>query len=178
MIAGVDEVGRGPLAGPVIAAAVIMTKPLAGLKDSKLLSPRQRQALALQIQAQADAYAFGRVEVEEIEALNIHQASLLAMRRAVLALPIPPKLVLVDGLYPPQLDMDCQAFVGGDKTVYQISAASIIAKVSRDAEMLHWDSIYPGYGFAQHTGYPTSAHRDARKNIGPCPIHRRGFKGV
>ena len=178
MIAGVDEVGRGPLAGPVIAAAVIMAEPIPGLKDSKALSPKKREAFAKLIQAHADAYAFGRAEVDEIDQLNIHHATLLAMQRAILALPIAPVSICVDGLYVPQVSIACQAIVNGDSLVYQISAASIIAKVCRDAEMERLDAEYPGYGFAEHKGYPTQRHRDALKKLGPCPKHRKSFAPV
>lgn len=178
MIAGVDEVGRGPLAGPVIAAAVMMAEPIPGLKDSKALTPKKREALAILIQTHADAYAFGRAEVDEIDQLNIHHATLLAMQRAIQALPRVPSAIWVDGLYVPQSTVACQAIVNGDSLVYQISAASIIAKVLRDAEMERLDAEYPGYGFAEHKGYPTSRHRIALQKLGPCAIHRKSFAPV
>jgi len=180
-IAGVDEVGRGPLAGPVIAAAVILNpdKPIAGLKDSKQLSLKQREALASVIKRDALSYAIGRAEVLEIDQLNIFQASLLAMQRAVIALPIAAKHALIDGLYcPSALPCGAQAIVKGDQKIAEISAASIIAKVSRDQEMINWDKQYPGYGFAQHKGYPTKAHCQALVRLGVTPLHRRSFAPV
>lgn len=174
--AGVDEVGRGPLAGPVIAAAVILDRPIAGIKDSKKLSTKQRAVLADQIKIHAIAYAYGRAEVEDIDLLNIHHASLLAMRRAIEALPVQPTEVWVDGLHVPQTKMRCQAVVKGDDLIYQISAASILAKVYRDTEMIEMETLYPGYGFAKHKGYGTREHQFALRTLGPCPIHRRSFK--
>lgn len=178
LVAGVDEVGRGPLAGAVVTAAVILKEPLAGLADSKKISVKNRLSLSLQIKEQAYAYAYGRAEVEEIDRLNIHQATLLAMKRAVEALPIQPDRVLVDGLYTPNLSMPCKAIVRGDQLISEISAASILAKVSRDEEMEELDKIYPGYGFALHKGYPTVAHKAALIRLGPCPIHRRSYAPV
>jgi ribonuclease HII len=178
LIAGVDEVGRGPLAGPVITAAVILREPIAGLTDSKLLSPSKRQHLVKIIHEQALCYAYGRAEVEEIDALNIHHATLLAMQRAVEALPISPDEVLVDGKFIPQINYPCRAIVKGDLTIAAISAASILAKEQRDAEMLLMDEQYPGYGFAAHKGYPTAEHRAALIKIGPCLIHRKSYAPV
>ncbi len=180
LIAGVDEVGRGPLAGPVIAAAVILdeTKPIEGLADSKVLSATRREELAHLIRERALCWALGRAEVEEIDRINILQASLLAMRRAVAALSLPPALVLVDGNQTPQLDCPVQTIIRGDATVPAISAASILAKVARDTEMCALDSLFPGYGFSQHKGYPTSAHLDALERQGISPIHRRSFGPV
>lgn len=180
MIAGVDEVGRGPLAGPVVAAAVILDEnyPIEGIADSKMLSPKKRTLLANEIRIHAIDYAIGRAEVDEIDRINIFQASLLAMQRAVLQLTIIPKQVLVDGKFCPQLPYPCQAIVRGDKTVLVISAASIIAKVARDEEMCQLETQYPGYGFAQHKGYPTPQHLSALQQLGVCPIHRRSFKPV
>ena len=180
LIAGVDEVGRGPLAGPVVAAAVILdpAHPISGLADSKQLSPARRGRLALEIRANALAWALGRAEVAEIDQINIFQASLLAMRRAVEALAITPDQVLVDGKHCPSLPYPCQAIIKGDATVPAISAASILAKVARDAEMRVLDKHYPHYGFAQHKGYPTAAHREALHRLGPCPEHRRSFGPV
>jgi ribonuclease HII len=180
IIAGVDEVGRGPLAGPVIAAAVILNEacPIVGLADSKTLSQKRREALAIQIRQQALAFALGRAEVEEIDKINILQASLLAMKRAVEQLPIAPHHVLVDGKYCPQIDYTMEAIIQGDKTVPAISAASIIAKVARDQEMCEMDILYPDYGFAAHKGYPTRAHRQALQQHGVTPIHRRSFAPV
>ena len=180
LIAGVDEAGRGPLAGAVIAAAVILdpNQPIPGLNDSKQLSEKKRLLLETEIKAKAHAWALGRAEVEEIDQLNILHASLLAMRRAVLALSIQPLEVLVDGNKCPELPMPVEAIIGGDSLYESISAASILAKVARDREITALDQRYPGYGFAQHKGYPTKAHREALACLGPCPIHRRSFKPV
>jgi ribonuclease HII len=180
LIAGVDEVGRGPLAGPVIAAAVILdpARPIAGLADSKKLSPARRERLALDIRANALAWALGRAEVAEIDRLNIFQASLLAMRRAVEALPMTPNRVLVDGKHCPPLACPCTAIVKGDATVPAISAASILAKVTRDAELRELHDRYPRYDFARHKGYPTAVHREALRRYGPCPEHRCSFAPV
>ena len=180
LIAGVDEVGRGPLAGPVVAAAVILdpARPFAGLADSKKLSPARRERLALDIRANALAWALGRAEVAEIDRLNIFQASLLAMRRAVEALPMTPDRVLVDGKHCPPLACPCTAIVKGDATVPAISAASILAKVARDAELRELHDRYPRYDFARHKGYPTAVHREALRRYGPCPEHRRSFAPV
>ncbi len=179
-IAGVDEAGRGPLAGPVVAAAVILPSGcnIAGLADSKALSPDRRRSLAGVIRDRALTWAVGRSEVEEIDSLNILQASLLAMSRAVAALQPPPDLVLVDGNRTPEVRCAVRAIVRGDATVGVISAASILAKVTRDAEMEQLDRLYPGYGFAQHKGYPTKAHLAALEKHGVCPIHRRSFEPV
>ncbi|WP_392537040.1 ribonuclease HII [Legionella sp. 227] len=178
LIAGVDEVGRGTLAGAVVTAAVILKKPVEGLADSKKLSAKKRELLSVQIKEQALAYAFGRAEVDEIDTLNIHHATLLAIKRAVEALPIQPDQVLVDGIHLPKLSIPCKAIVQGDNLIPEISAASIIAKVFRDAEMAALDAIYPGYGFAEHKGYATVAHREALNRLGPCMIHRRSFEPV
>lgn len=180
LIAGVDEVGRGPLAGPVVAAAVILddAHPITGLADSKTLSEKRREALAIQIRQQALAYAVGRAEVEEIDKINILQASLLAMQRAVEQLSIMPYRVLVDGKYCPQLNCSVEAIVQGDKKIPAISAASILAKVVRDQEMREMDDLYPGYGFAAHKGYPTRAHQEALQRLGITPIHRRSFAPI
>jgi ribonuclease HII len=176
--AGVDEVGRGPLAGPVVCAAVILLTPIEGVTDSKLLSPLKRKQLAEEIRARALCYAYGRAEVDEIDRLNIHHATLLAMKRAIEALSVCPGQVLVDGLYTPNVAMPCQAVVKGDSLISEIGAASIIAKVLRDEEMEQMDVLYPGYGFAQHKGYPTAVHRAALKKLGPCAIHRRSYAPV
>lgn len=178
IIAGVDEVGRGPLAGPVITCAVIIKENIEGVTDSKLLSPQKRLLMADLIKSKAIAFAYGRAEVAEIDALNIHQATLLAMKRAVEALAIRPDKILVDGLHRPAVSMDCEAIVNGDALIYDIGAASILAKVARDAEMVAFEDIYPGYGFAKHKGYPTAEHRQALQRLGPCPIHRRSFAPV
>ncbi|HAU1226741.1 TPA: ribonuclease HII [Legionella pneumophila] len=178
LMAGVDEVGRGPLAGAVVTAAVILKKPIDGLTDSKKLSPKQRNLLAIRIKEEALAFAYGRAEVEEIDQLNIHHATLLAMRRAVEALPIQPDNVLVDGAFTPQLNIPCKAIVQGDSLIPEISAASILAKVLRDEEVVALDKIYPGYGFAEHKGYATPVHKEALMRLGPCKIHRRSYSPV
>lgn len=181
LIAGVDEAGRGPLAGPVIAAAVILdpAHPITGLADSKQLSEIRREQLAVEIRAHALAWALGRADVTEIDRINILQASLLAMRRAVEDLSIIPHRVLVDGKHCPSgLVCPCQALIKGDATVPAISAASILAKVARDAELRELHNRYPDYGFARHKGYPTVAHRQALHRFGPCPEHRRSFAPV
>ncbi len=180
LLAGVDEVGRGPLAGPVVAAAVILdpARPIMGLADSKALSEKHRQALDIEIREKALAWALGRAEVDEIDALNILQASLLAMQRAVAALSLVPHRALVDGNRCPLLACPAEAVIKGDQTVPVISAASIIAKVARDAEMVALDAVYPGYGFAVHKGYPTKAHLEALDRLGVLPIHRRSFAPV
>lgn len=180
LIAGVDEVGRGPLAGPVIAAAVILdpARPITGLADSKLLTEKKREALFPQIQEFALAWAIGRAEVHEIDAINILQASLLAMQRAVAQLAIQPQRVLVDGNKSPRFACASEAIIKGDLTVPAISAASIIAKVTRDREMCELDHAYPGYGLAIHKGYPTKFHLAALKTLGVSLIHRHSFKPV
>lgn len=177
-IAGVDEVGRGPLAGPVVTAAVILRAPLEGIRDSKQLSALKRKQLADLIKDQALCYAYGRAEAAEIDELNIHHATLLAMKRAIDGLSICPDQILVDGLFTPDVMSPCQAIVKGDSLVAVIGAASILAKVARDEEMEEWDRHFPGYGFAQHKGYPTAMHRAALNALGPCAIHRRGFAPV
>ncbi len=177
---GVDEAGRGPLAGPVIAAAVIFKTAyrIKGLGDSKTLSAAQREDLVEAIQSRAVAFAIGRAEVEEIDRHNILQASLLAMERAVAALHTKPDLALIDGLHLPKLSIPAAAIVGGDAHVPVISAASILAKVARDREMVELDALYPQYGFAQHKGYGTAIHLAALKQYGPCPAHRLTFGPV
>ncbi len=180
LLAGVDEAGRGPLAGPVVAAAVILdpAHPIAGLADSKKLSERQRDALEGEIKDKALAWAVACAEVEEIDTLNILWASMLAMQRAVLALPTTPTLVLVDGNRCPELPCRSEAVVQGDQSVPAISAASILAKVARDRELLLLDQQYPGYGFARHKGYPTKDHVTALERLGVTPVHRRSFGPV
>jgi len=180
LIAGVDEVGRGPLAGAVVAAAVILDpgRPIEGLADSKKLTEKRRLALEEQIKAQALAWSLGRAEPAEIDELNILQASLLAMRRAVEGLSMAPDHVLVDGNRSPQLACSVEAIAGGDATVPSISAASILAKVARDREMVALDQRYPGYGLARHKGYPTKAHMEALVALGVSEIHRRSFGPV
>lgn len=180
LIAGVDEVGVGPLAGPVVAAAVILdsTRPILGLADSKILSAKKRNALFSIIQNHCLAWALGRAEVAEIDQINILQASLLAMQRAVNALKLQPQHVQVDGKHTPKLAYPVEAIIDGDKKIPAISAASILAKVTRDQEMEELDKIYPEYGFAQHKGYGTKAHLEALKKYGPCPIHRTSYAPV
>ncbi len=179
VIAGVDEVGRGPLAGDVIAAAVILPEyPLLGLTDSKMLSESRRASRFEVIRREARAWALGRSTVAEIDEINILQASLLAMRRAVEALSVQPSLVLVDGNRLPTWPYEARAIVKGDLTEPAISAASILAKVTRDREMVELDRRYPGYGLAAHKGYPTKAHLAALSKLGVSPIHRRSFGPV
>ena len=180
LVAGVDEVGRGPLAGPVVAAAVILDpeKPIVGLADSKKLSESQRYKLDVEIRDKALSWAIGRADIEEIDTINILQASLLAMRRAVEALSVKPEHALIDGNRCPELDCTSEAIVKGDQKVACISAASIIAKVARDIEMKEMENTYPGYGFAAHKGYPTKLHMQALKDLGVTPIHRRSFSPV
>ena len=180
LICGVDEVGRGPLAGPVVAAAVILdpARPIDGLADSKKLTEARRERLADEIRANALAWSLGRAEVEEIDAINILQASLLAMQRAVAALALSPGEALVDGNRLPSLACPARAIVGGDASEPCISAASIIAKVARDREMVALDARYPGYGLARHKGYPTKAHLSALAELGVTEIHRRSFAPV
>ncbi|MFV2059567.1 MAG: ribonuclease HII [Gammaproteobacteria bacterium] len=179
-IAGVDEVGRGPLAGPVVAAAVILDpkRPIAGLMDSKVLSEKKREFLASEIQKNAISWAIGRAEVNEIDDINILQASLLAMKRAVLQLKPAADFAQVDGNRCPDLPCPSEAIIKGDASVECISAASIIAKVSRDNEMKHYDKIYPGYGLAKHKGYPTKQHIAALSELGITEIHRLSFGPV
>ena len=179
LVAGVDEVGRGPLAGDVVAAAVILAEsPPEGVTDSKMLTPERREALAERIRDEAASWALGRATVAEIDELNILQASLLAMRRAVEALPIQPSLVLVDGNRLPKWPYEARAIVKGDLTEPSIGAASILAKVQRDAEMLALHEHYPAYGFDRHKGYPTKAHLAALETAGISPVHRRSFGPV
>jgi len=179
-VAGVDEVGRGPLAGPVVAAAVVLpvSAALEGLTDSKALREPQRQALDVQIRARAIAWALGEASVEEIDTLNILQASLLAMRRAVAGLGVAPSTAWVDGNQHPRVPMMVRTVVGGDGMIPAISAASVVAKVARDAMMVEFDAQYPGYGLAQHKGYGTAMHRRALEQRGATPIHRRSFAPV
>lgn len=179
-LAGVDEVGRGPLAGDVVAAAVILdpARPVPGLRDSKKLSAARREELAGQIREHALAWAVARASVLEIDTLNILQASLLAMHRAVQALDPQPEWVLVDGNRLPRWDYRSEPVVRGDDRVPAIAAASILAKVQRDAELVALDAQYPGYGFAAHKGYPTAAHLQALRTLGVTPVHRRSFAPV
>jgi|TARA_B110000259_G_scaffold138509_1_gene155942 ribonuclease HII len=179
-IAGVDEVGRGPLAGPVVTAAVILdpNRPILGLADSKKITEKRREILAAIIKQHALAWAIGRAEPEEIDQLNILQATLLAMKRAVEGLGIEPSHALVDGNQAPKLMCQVTTIIKGDQTEPAIAAASIIAKVSRDKEMILMEESFPGYGFAKHKGYPTKMHQDALMKLGVSKIHRRSFKPV
>ena len=180
LLAGVDEAGRGPLAGPVVAAAVILdpAAPIVGLNDSKQLSAKRRAELDIEIRARALAFGIGEASVQEIDRINILHATMLAMQRAVAALGVAPAKVLVDGNRCPRLGCAVQAVVGGDRLVPEISAASILAKQARDAQALGWDTIHPGYGFARHKGYGTADHLAALRELGPCPLHRRSFAPV
>lgn len=180
LVAGVDEVGRGPLCGPVVTAAVILDplRPIDGLNDSKKLSEARRERLFDEIRDKALAWCIGRAEVEEIDRLNILQATFLAMQRAVEGLAIQPRLALIDGNRCPKLAVPSAPVVGGDAKVPAIAAASILAKVSRDREMAELDGLYPGYGLAGHKGYPTPMHLEALRRLGPTPIHRRSFAPV
>ncbi len=180
VIAGVDEVGRGPLAGPVVTAAVILdpNQPISGLADSKKLTEKQRETLAPIIKEKALAWSLGRAEVEEIDEINILQATLVAMKRAVAGLSIAPTHALVDGNQVPDLPCKVTTVIKGDQSEPAIAAASILAKVARDNEMVELDEQYPGYGLAKHKGYPTVQHRDALMALGVTPIHRRSFKPV
>lgn len=182
LLCGVDEAGRGPLAGAVVAACVVLDprRPIGGLADSKQLAPARRAWLAGEIRRDALAWAVASASVEEIDRLNILQATLLAMRRALEAMPaeIVPARVLVDGLHCPPFRVRCEAVVRGDETVAAISAASILAKVARDLAMEALDEVHPEYGFAGHKGYATPAHLAALRRYGPCSEHRRGFAPV
>lgn len=180
LIAGVDEVGRGPLAGDVVAAAVILDseRPIEGLNDSKKLSEKKREALFGVIQERVLSWCVARATVQEIDQINILQASLLAMTRAVEGLAVQPEHVLVDGNKLPKWQYSAEAIVQGDSSVPAISAASILAKVTRDRELIGLDEIYPGYGFAQHKGYPTRMHMQALERLGVSDIHRRSFGPV
>ena len=172
--------GRGPLAGAVVTAAVILDpeRPIDGLDDSKKISEKKRDVLAQQIREQALYYCIARAEHGEIDNLNIFQATLLAMRRAVEGLAVKPDRVLVDGKFCPNITYSCEAVVKGDSRVAAISAASILAKVERDNEMIALDKVWPGYGFAKHKGYPTKVHIEALQKLGVTPIHRRSYKPV
>lgn len=179
-LCGVDEAGRGPLVGAVFAAAVILdpARPIIGLADSKKLSEKKREALALEIREYALAWAIASASAEEIDRINILQASLLAMKRAVESLSMAPHEVAVDGLHCPSLAMPARAVVKGDSLVAEISAASILAKTARDAEMRELHLVYPQYDFARHKGYPTAAHLQAIQRHGVTPLHRRSFGPV
>jgi ribonuclease HII len=181
LVAGVDEAGRGPLAGSVVAAAVILdsSQPIAGLTDSKKLTAAKRAKLEIEIKRTAVAWTIAEATIEEIDDLNILHASMLAMRRAVLALKICPDIVLVDGNREPDLtDLEVHAIIKGDLTEPCISAASVLAKEYRDRQMLDLDRLYPQYQFAKHKGYPTQLHRDLLIQHGVSPVHRRSFKPV
>lgn len=180
LIAGVDEVGRGPLVGAVVTAAVILdpNNPIEGLTDSKKLSEKKRLKLAEEIKAKALSWSLGRAEPEEIDQLNILHATMLAMQRAVAGLHIQPDFVLVDGNRIPTLSMPAQAVVKGDSLVQEISAASILAKVARDLEMDELDKQFPEYGFAKHKGYPTKLHFEKLTEYGATPFHRKSFAPV
>ena len=179
-VAGVDEVGVGPLAGPLVAAAVILPPECAvrGIDDSKKVPPARREALRVEIEACAIAVAIGIVEVGDVDRLNTYWASIEAMRRAVAALPVAPQQVLIDARHIPGLAVPQAALVKGDARSYSIAAASIIAKVRRDAMMTALEERYPGYGFARHMGYGTAEHLAALARLGPCPAHRRSFQPV
>jgi ribonuclease HII len=184
-LAGVDEAGRGPLAGPVVAAAVILDplRPIAGLRDSKRLQPARRETLALQIRAQALGFGIALAQAGEIDEINILNATLLAMRRALEALAVPVDRIMIDGNKAPQVPdslkhCTVETIVRGDDLVPAISAASILAKTHRDALMCRLDVLYPGYGLARHFGYPTPEHLAALQRLGPSPIHRRSFAPV
>lgn len=180
LTAGVDEAGRGPLAGPVLAAAVILDplRPIDGLKDSKVLTAEQRETLAGQVRERALAWALGRAEVAEIDEINILRASHLAMQRAVAALSPAPELIFVDGNLTPAFPVSAVALVGGDALMPAISAAGILAKVARDAEMVALAETYPGYGLERHKGYATPEHLKALGELGPTPLHRQSFAPV
>ena len=180
LVCGVDEAGRGPLAGPVVAAAVILdsSRPIDGLNDSKKLSAKRREALAGEIRAKALAWAVAEASVDEIDRINILQASLLAMQLAVAGLAINPAKALVDGNQCPDLSCPVEAIVGGDGKIAAIAAASILAKTIRDAGMLDLHATYPMYGFDRHMGYPTAVHLKALREHGVSPVHRRSFRPV
>lgn len=180
IIAGVDEVGRGPLAGPVVVAAVVLdpARPILGLADSKKLSEKKREQLALEIREKALYWALGRAEVEEIDEINILHATMRSMTRAVAALPVYPDKVLVDGNRIPELRCQAEAIVKGDSKISEISAAAILAKVTRDAEMVAMHQEFPQYGFDRHKGYPTKEHQQALARYGATQHHRRSFAPV
>ena len=180
LLCGVDEAGRGPLCGPVVAAAVILdpARPIAGLADSKKLSEKRRNALAIEIREKALAWCIAEASVAEIDRLNILHATMLAMQRAVAGLSVVPGRVQVDGNRCPRLDLPCEAVVKGDSLVAEISAASILAKTARDALLVELDRRYPQYGLAGHKGYPTAAHLAALKAHGACEIYRTSFGPV
>ena len=176
-VAGVDEAGVGPLAGPVVAAAVVFPRGcgVLGVNDSKTIEPERREELAVEIRERALAFAVAIVEADEIDRVNVYQATLRAMERALAALAVRPQHVLVDARRIPGCDVPQEGIVKGDARCHAIAAASILAKTTRDALMRGYEDTYPGYGFAEHKGYCTEAHRDAIRRLGPCAIHRRSF---
>ena len=180
LLAGVDEAGRGPLVGNVVAAAVILDQknPVAGLADSKKLSAKRRESLAIQIRESAIAWSVISIDAAEIDRINILQATMLAMKQAVELLAVPPQHVFIDGNRCPDINVPATAIVKGDARVAEISAASILAKVERDAQMLVLHEAYPQYGFDKHKGYPTASHMAALAEYGPCPEHRNSYKPV
>ncbi len=180
VVCGVDEAGRGPIAGPVYAAAVVLNpeRRVNGLADSKVLTAERREVLAARVKERAIAWSIAYATVEEIDSLNIFQAAMLAMRRAVQGLSVKPDEAWVDGNHCPQLDCRARAIVDGDAKHKVISAASILAKTARDAEMLAWHERYPEYGFDRHKGYSTPEHFEQLARHGPCPIHRRSFDPI
>lgn len=177
---GVDEAGRGPLAGNVYAAAVILdiNNPIIGLADSKKLSEKKRESLFAEITAKALSYSIAVASIAEIDSLNILQATMLAMQRAVSGLHLTPTVALIDGNRAPKIGLQCQTIIGGDAIVPAISAASILAKVARDREMLEMDKLYPEYCFKKHKGYGTKEHLLALEKYGPCLIHRKSFAPI
>lgn len=180
LIAGVDEAGSGSWAGPVYAAAVILPfdSRIGLVRDSKTLSPEQRERVAAQIRAAATAWAVGTASAAEIDAMNIRRAGALAMRRAVEALSVRPQFVLVDAFTIPGLDIESRGIIRGDRKVKSVAAASVIAKVARDAHLAELDALHPGYGFAVHKGYGTKAHQEALRRFGPCAAHRMSYAPV
>jgi ribonuclease HII len=180
MICGVDEAGRGPIAGPVVAAAVILDpeNPIEGLNDSKKLSEKKREKLSIEIKEKALYWAIAQSDPDEIEQINILWATMKAMQRSVEALPVAPSKVLIDGNRVPELTVPAEAIVGGDASEESIAAASILAKVERDRQMLEWHERYPQYEFNKHKAYGTARHIELLKKYGPCPIHRRDYKPV
>lgn len=179
-VAGVDEAGRGCLAGPVVAGAVILDpeRPISGLRDSKKLTEKRREELFLEIRERSAAWSFAMTGPEEIDRVNILQAALRAMEKAVTGLAIRPDFVLVDGNARTSLPIEQRTVVGGDDRCASVAAASIVAKVTRDGLMKELEARYPGYGFSRHKGYPSKEHRESLRRLGPCPIHRKSFNGV
>lgn len=178
IIAGVDEAGRGPLAGPVVAAAVILNAPISGVTDSKLLSASKRELLYKEITNQAVAFSIGICESDEIDRINIHNATLLAMQRAIESLEVKPNKLLIDGMHAPKINIPYECIIKGDLREVTIGAASIIAKVERDRIMVRLDEQFPSYGFSSHKGYATKEHKKALVAYGPCPIHRYSYEPV